>query len=268
MTALNTLEKDDLLRRIAWLNAEVDKIKRMLKGEQMGTARIADAAITTAKIEDAAITNAKIVDLTWDKAQGGTAKLGGLNDVDGILSVLDNSGVEKVVLDKDGVLIKSGKLVIQNDSDEISIDSKGIVSNKNFTQTLSAGVNINQVISGSSETDITNCSVSYANLRAKAIIILFNTSNYMIQSSGNTANLKVRLRYNFNGGNWVELTYNANAGVPITDSQMHTYTNFYSGSISGSGTYSFKLTAQLESITGSPTSTIYDGKISLIVLGT
>ena len=34
MTGLNTLERDDLLRRIAWLNAEVDKIKRMLKGEQ------------------------------------------------------------------------------------------------------------------------------------------------------------------------------------------------------------------------------------------
>lgn len=90
--SLNTLERDDLLRRIAWLNAEVDKIKRMLKGEQVGTARIADAAIT----------NAKIVDLTWDKAQGGTATLGGVDNGNGILEVKDASGVVRRIINKDG----------------------------------------------------------------------------------------------------------------------------------------------------------------------
>lgn len=90
--SLNTLERDDLLRRIAWLNAEVDNIKRMLKGEQVGTARIADAAIT----------NAKIKDLTWDKAQGGTATLGGIDNGDGILTVKDGNGVVKRIINKDG----------------------------------------------------------------------------------------------------------------------------------------------------------------------
>jgi len=90
--SLNTLERDDLLRRIAWLNAEVDKIKRMLKGEQVGTARIADAAIT----------NAKINDLTWDKAQGGTATLGGVDNGDGILTIKDGSGNIVMISDKDG----------------------------------------------------------------------------------------------------------------------------------------------------------------------
>lgn len=90
--SLNTLERDDLLRRIAWLNAEVDKIKRMLKGEQVGTARIADAAIT----------NAKIKDLTWDKAQGGTATLGGVDNGDGILTIKDGSGNIVMISDKDG----------------------------------------------------------------------------------------------------------------------------------------------------------------------
>ncbi len=122
MTGLNTLERDDLLRRIAWLNAEVDKIKRMLKGEQVGTARIADAAIT----------NAKIKDLTWDKARGGTATLGGLNNTDGILSVKDASNVEKVVLDKDGILINDGKIVIKNGNEESIVDESGIVSTNVF----------------------------------------------------------------------------------------------------------------------------------------
>ncbi len=117
MTGLNTLERDDLLRKIAWQNARIDKIERMLKGEQVGTARIADAAIT----------NAKIKDLTWDKAQGGTATLGGLNNVDGVLSILDNANVEKVVLDKDGILINDGKIVIKNNENTTIIDGGNII---------------------------------------------------------------------------------------------------------------------------------------------
>ena len=92
MTGLNTLERDDLLRKIAWQNARIDKIERMLKGEQVGTARIADAAIT----------NAKIKDLTWDKAQGGTATLGGADNGDGVLTIKDGNDVIRRVINKDG----------------------------------------------------------------------------------------------------------------------------------------------------------------------
>jgi len=90
--SLNTLERDDLLRQIAWLKARTDKIERMLKGEQVGTARIADAAIT----------NAKIKDLTWDKAQGGTATLGGADNGDGVLTIKDGNDVIRRVINKDG----------------------------------------------------------------------------------------------------------------------------------------------------------------------
>lgn len=97
--SLNTIERDDLLRRIAWLNAEVDKLKRMLSGQPIGTARIADAAIT----------NAKIKDLTWDKAQGGTATLGGADNGDGVLYVKDGSDILRIVIDKDGFTWNDGE---------------------------------------------------------------------------------------------------------------------------------------------------------------
>jgi hypothetical protein len=90
--SLTTIERDDLLRRIARMNEQIDLIKRMLKGEQVGTARIADAAIT----------NAKINDLTWDKAQGGTATLGGVDNGDGIFTIKDGSGNIVMISDKDG----------------------------------------------------------------------------------------------------------------------------------------------------------------------
>jgi len=92
MTGLNTLERDDLLRQIAWLKARTDKIERMLKGEQVGTAKIADAAITNAKIDS----------LEWDKAQGGTATLGGADNGDGVLTIKDGNDVIRRVINKDG----------------------------------------------------------------------------------------------------------------------------------------------------------------------
>lgn len=157
MTGLNTLERDDLLRRIAWLNAEIDKIKRMLSGQPIGTARIADAAISTAKIEDAAITNAKIANLTWDKAQGGTATLGGEDNGDGMLELYDASGNlisgmdkdgihqydgadnEIVTIDKDGITIKNGKLSIENGDNSVFIDEKGLVSSVVFGKYFASG---------------------------------------------------------------------------------------------------------------------------------
>jgi hypothetical protein len=91
----------------------------MLKGEQVGTARIADAAITnakignasidSAKIKDAAITNAKILTITWDKAYGGFAVLGGLNGVSGVLQVKDADGNVIVTLDENGMTYSDGE---------------------------------------------------------------------------------------------------------------------------------------------------------------
>ena len=96
--SLKTIERDDLLRRIARLNEQVDKINRMLKGEQIGTARIADAAIT----------NAKITTITWDKAQGGTAILGGVDNISGVLQIKDSDGNLILTLDENGMTYSDG----------------------------------------------------------------------------------------------------------------------------------------------------------------
>lgn len=156
---LNTLERDDLLRKIAWQNARIDKIERMLKGEQVGTARIADAAIT----------NAKIANLTWDKAQGGTATLGGAANGDGILTVKDESDNSIVIVDKDGILVEGGKIIVKNGEDNSIIDENGIVSTNVFP--ISS-------ISGSPYTDITG--TSYVTIGAGINIVLTRSVKALI----------------------------------------------------------------------------------------
>lgn len=259
MPALNVIDRDNLLRVIARLTERINTLEANLQGVPINTVRIADAAITNAKIDT----------LTWDKAQGGTATLGGAANVDGVLTVLDASAAEKVRIDKDGLLINSGKLVIKNDSETISIDAKGIISTANFVQTNSANGTLNQSISGTSETDVTGATLSFTLDRSKSVLFLFNTSNYLVQSVGNTGNFTVRLRVESpaGSGTYVEVSRTINTGLSVTDGQGHTYSSFYINGLA-SGSRTVKLTGQLESTTGSPSATVLAYQLSYLILGT
>lgn len=250
MTGLNTLERDDLLRRIAWLNARIDKLERMLKGEQVGTARIADAAIT----------NAKIKDLTWDKAQGGTATLGGLANVNGVLEIKDDVNTQIGKWDKDGILIKDGKLEIRNDNDTISIDPKGIVSTANFAKSDVANGSLNQVITSDvSYTDITNATLTFTLDRPTTILFIADFNAYLIESVGNTASSLTwifldnvsQVPMYFNSGN--------TSAVPIGSHLIKEV---------AAGTHTVKLSSILFNKTGNPTLTIMSFKLSYLLLGT
>jgi hypothetical protein len=75
----------------------------------------------------------------------GSLIIGGNNNNEGTISVLDASNVEKVLIDKDGITITDGKLTIQNSSGTTIIDSTGLVSTANFlinstTQTTSQDI--------------------------------------------------------------------------------------------------------------------------------
>jgi len=223
---------------------------------------IRNGEILNRHIRNGEIESAKIKNLSWDKAQGGTAVLGGTDNVSGILSIHDASDVEKGVLNKDGLTIYSGKITIQNDSDTTSIDAKGIVSSENFVQSASVNLSLNQVVSGASETDITGATLTFTVARSRLILIMFSTSNTLNQSAGNTANFTVRLRV---GASDVARTINVN--VVVGDGNYHTYSNFYTTTLTA-GTYTVKLTGQLETITGAPTATVYDYRLAYFLMGT
>jgi hypothetical protein len=90
-------------------------------------------------LNGAPIADAKIASIKWNKAQGGTATLGGEDNVNGVLTVKDAAGVEKVVIDKDGVVINDGVLSIKNDSGVTILDSLGLVGNVNFPSGNASG---------------------------------------------------------------------------------------------------------------------------------
>lgn len=142
--------------------------------------------IVTAKIADAAITNAKINDLTWDKARGGTAILGGLANVDGILSVRDASDVEKVLLNKDGITISDGKIILKNSSATTIIDAYGLVSLASFVNTGTANSFI--YTTSGSFVEVSGAAMSFTNVRSAVFLLMLNCQVRMSESVGNTGN--------------------------------------------------------------------------------
>jgi hypothetical protein len=75
---------------------------------RIGQRDILPARIVTRLLQDGCVTNAKIANLTWDKAQGGTATLGGLDNGDGILTIKDATNVVRITVDKDGLTFNDG----------------------------------------------------------------------------------------------------------------------------------------------------------------
>lgn len=96
--SLNVIDRENLLRVIQRLTDRISKLEAMLQGQPVGTARIADAAIT----------NAKINDLSADKITAGTISVGvNIGDanvrIDGLkahMIVQDDDGDDRVLVGK------------------------------------------------------------------------------------------------------------------------------------------------------------------------
>lgn len=272
---LNTLERDRLDRELARMKERIAAVERMLQGQPVGTVRIEDAAITNAKIgslavdtaniQDAAITDAKIDSFTFTKGQGGTLKLGGLDNTNGVFSLVDADDDEKIYMDKDGIIIRDGRLLIENDAGDTTIDEFGVVSENNFVQTQSVYAALTQTISGTTEVDLTDSELNFSVDRPRAIMILFSASSYLNQSVGNTCNLIIRFRNSINGGSYNEL---ARIIMGSEDGSFLTLSNFSVGLAVTPGTRSYKLTAQLEDYVGAPTALVYGYDFSYTILGT
>lgn len=117
-----------------------------------------------------AVKNRNVESLTFDKAQGGTLTLGGVDNVSGLMQVKDESGNVIVQNDNTGILVNTGKVTIKDTDSSTVIDASGIVST---TQFLAASVQG----SGSQSTD----STSYQNVSGVTVDFTLNrTQNVLL----------------------------------------------------------------------------------------
>lgn len=192
----------------------------------------------------------------------GSVNVGGSGNGNGVISVKDSSDVEKVLLNNDGITVSGGKVTIKDDSETTTIDSKGIVGSALTLYGSSSSGSINQHFTTSSEVDVTGSEINFTVARQSTVLILVKATIYHGNVSTNKANLTIRFRAQ--GNEFERLTMGGN--VSPYDGNLRTlHTHFYS-TISA-GDKAFKLTGQLESITGSPDMVLLDFRLSYIILG-
>lgn len=113
--------------------------------------------------------------MSFDRLEGGTLKLGGKNNTNGNFSLADNNGVEKIIMDKDGIVVNEGNIIVKDDTNQSIIDSKGLVSVTNFKSYSAIDLEIIQTNIPNPGIIIPNTSVTFTLSRSSNILVFIRS---------------------------------------------------------------------------------------------
>lgn len=119
--------------------------------------------------------------ISFGQASGGTLTLGGDNNAGGIMSVLDSTGSEKVLINSDGITITDGKITIQDALGSTVLDSVGLVSENSFTFDSVEGSSSGSPISDNVGTfvDVTGLTLDFNLARTAHVLFLFQAGGFL-----------------------------------------------------------------------------------------
>ncbi len=120
----------------------------------------------------------------------GNITVGGRDNGEGYISVLDSDNLERVYLDKAGIKVFNGRIIIENDSNVTSIDAKGLVSTANFVQT-DTSVGGTSDVTSTSFVDIPGATVSFTTTRERVISIYQAVITFMVENPPTDAGIGV-----------------------------------------------------------------------------
>ena len=239
--AINTLDRDTLLRQMAQMKERIKRLEQTLQGQE--------------------VSGVKIKNINWDRGAGGTLRLGGENDIDGSIKVYDAFNEEKVSIDKNGIEIYDGNFTMYDKNGNIIIDDEGLVSSTNFLNAVTS-YGTGQSFTTTSYVDFTNCSRTITTTRNTMCLFSLVLPAYLVESVGNTGNAVVFI--DING-------VKENSGAIFLfsgNNARRTYGITYF-KILPAGTHTVKVAGKMESISaGSPRLEISEYTFSHVLLGT
>jgi len=188
------------------------------------------------QVDRGAVTRGKLGTISADVLKGGTLTLGGANNVNGVFSLQDEGGTEKISMDKDGMTVNDGVITIQDSAGSSVIDSSGVVSLTTFPSD-SVEQPVEQATSSDTWADISGVSLNIPSL-ARDTKFLFLWTALLYAEDATWASVAVRLRVDDTTYRpWMILTQGDNPNVDRVDAQLSTF-KFLT---LGSGTHTVKL---------------------------
>lgn len=137
---LTTIQLNSLLRTIAEMRQKIDAFSRFLNGQP--------------------IANARIDNLSASKITSGTLTL--VDGVDGArLVVLDSVGNEIIEVNKDGITIQDGNIIIYDNLGRVAFDARGLVGVNNFQSDFIQSLQNTRTTSSDSFVDVSDTSLAF-----------------------------------------------------------------------------------------------------------
>jgi hypothetical protein len=186
----------------------------------------------------------------------------GLNDrlqaVNG-LSEREQPGIERTYFPAPSIENPPG--VISGTAGTAIVDGRGIVSLFNFVNSNTATNALNQSITGTTATDITNSSHSFVLQRPALVYFPFSVHMYLVETG--TTNCDGRAYLNING---TVQPNTSRVAVNTGGTNLQTFSNYVITQLAA-GTHTIKLQAHLTRIEGTASLTIEGYRHSYIIFG-
>jgi hypothetical protein len=183
--------------------------------------------------------------------------------------VKDTSGNTIIVLDKDGILVNDGKIVIKNISGTSILDANGLTSSNFTSDTITDSTN--QVITNTVDTDLVNGSLSFTLAKDSKVLFLYKVVLYITQGGAGDLLGMARVRLKLDGTTLDEAvergaSFSTQTYVGIAQN-INTTVSGHSIELVTAGNHTIKLSAVLSQDTGTPHLVIYRRTVSYIILG-
>ena len=141
-----------------------------------------------------AVNSYNVKNLRWDKASGGTATLGGRDNGNGLLEVLDETGATIVQANKDGLTITDGNIIVQDGDGTTIIDSGGLVSAANFNL-LGTTVQSTDTTTGTVYAPLPGGTLTTPSFARDTNVMLFFTIQNRLNNNNDDFNANIRFAF-------------------------------------------------------------------------
>lgn len=218
------------------------------------------------------IRNYNIENFTFDKGQGGTLTLGGMNNTNGSLSVKDSSGNTIITLDNTGETINNGKLTIKDNTGTTIIDGTGLVSSSNFsTNSLDVSDQSGSVFTNSSFSDVVSVPSSLSlTLSRVTYVAFFYNIQIAVAQVNNVLDMSARVIFQvYEDGLVGPQILLDSSFIVASGARENVIRKTYAASfvkLITNGTHTIKLQSQLSSGSNAQY-TYYGGSLFYLVLG-
>lgn len=191
-----------------------------------------------------------------DSVISGDVTVGGDDNANGSIAVLDENNVEKITLDKDGMTINDGKLTVKDEDNTTILNSEGLVSTAVFGSEESS-----QASGVFDAGDFWDLEITKA-FSKNTVCMLF----YNVQLLGSVQTTNISLTTNFKlykPSSAVPMSLGIGAGNVTTSGEGVTISDHYAFTANEVGTYRFLVEIDSSGVGKA----VMSGRLSLVILG-